>query len=512
MKRRRNTRSRRISPLRLIAVVAVTAVVVYAGARFFRSAYRDVTRTASDTWFAPYVDVTNTPTYHFEDPLENPAKSVVLSFVVAAPDDECSPSWGGYYGLNEAERSLDLDRRIARYRAREGTIVVSFGGAANNELAVACTDTNALRTAYAEVIDRYDLKVIDLDIEGAALTDAAANERRAKALAAVQQARRDAGSNLEVWLTLPVAPTGLTTEGVQLVDTTLAGGVDLAGVNAMTMNYGQSRTSTQSLHAANAAALDSTFRQLKGAFDRVGQVFSSKEVWNRIGATPMIGQNDVETDSFGVNDAERLRVLAEDRKLGRISMWSLNRDSQCGAQLDDVNVSTVCSGIDQKPRAFSFEFTVLQGQLATDAKPAQESTQSRAQENRDDPEASPYPIWRTEKIYEQGNKIVWHQNVYEAKWWNEGEPPDAPVENLWDTPWRYLGPVLETDTAATLITVPAGTYKAWDKLATYSAGDRVLFEGQAYEARRQNRDERPTFDPDIPQETPWIALDPLTLE
>ena len=40
--------------------------------------------------------------------------------------------------------------------------------------------------AYRAVVDRYDLRVIDLDIEGAALTDQAASERRAKAIAALQ--------------------------------------------------------------------------------------------------------------------------------------------------------------------------------------------------------------------------------------------------------------------------------------------------------------------------------------
>ena len=45
---------------------------------------------------------------------------VVLGFVVADPDDACTPSWGGAYTLDEAATGLDLDRRIARYRERGG--------------------------------------------------------------------------------------------------------------------------------------------------------------------------------------------------------------------------------------------------------------------------------------------------------------------------------------------------------------------------------------------------------
>ena len=58
---------------------------------------------------------------------------------------------------------------------------------------------------------------------------------------AAQERRRAAGDDLAVWLTLPVAPGGLTEEGTTLVQQMLEAGVDVAGVNVMTMNYGASR-------------------------------------------------------------------------------------------------------------------------------------------------------------------------------------------------------------------------------------------------------------------------------
>ncbi len=41
-----------------------------------------------------------------------------------------------------------------------------------------------------------------------------------------------------MWLTLPVSPNGLTADGLRVVDQMLSAGVDLAGVNGMTMDFG----------------------------------------------------------------------------------------------------------------------------------------------------------------------------------------------------------------------------------------------------------------------------------
>ena len=59
------------------------------------------------------------------------------------------------------------------------------------------------------MIDRYDARTVDFDIEGAALADVAANTRRALAIAQLARAAADDGHPLRVWLTLPVSPAGL---------------------------------------------------------------------------------------------------------------------------------------------------------------------------------------------------------------------------------------------------------------------------------------------------------------
>lgn len=61
--------------------------------------------------------------------------------------------------------------------------MVSYGGRDNSELAVGCTEPDKLMEAYMAPIDRYHASAIDLDLEGQTLADAAADARRATAIA-----------------------------------------------------------------------------------------------------------------------------------------------------------------------------------------------------------------------------------------------------------------------------------------------------------------------------------------
>src|SRR6185437_10062741 len=78
----------------LIALIVVSAGTTVA----FRSSSHAVIDAPSST-FAPYVDVTATPPFAFEDPAVSPAADLVLGFVVSAHGDACQPSWGGAYSL-----------------------------------------------------------------------------------------------------------------------------------------------------------------------------------------------------------------------------------------------------------------------------------------------------------------------------------------------------------------------------------------------------------------------------
>jgi len=460
-------------------------------------------------WFAAYVDVTATPTFSFEQLGGSTNRDAVLSFIVAAPASPCTPSWGATYTLDQANSALDLDRRIARLQQQGGSIAVSFGGLRNSELAVSCTDTTQLESAYASVVSRYSINTIDLDLEQTGLTDNAAGNRRAEALAKLQETRRAQGKPLAIWVTLPATPQGLSEDGTNAVSLLLSKGVDLAGVNVMTMDYGSSLENGQSMLAGSENALTETERQLAILYQRTGIHLNAATVWAKLGATPMIGQNDTADEIFSLDDAKGLNQFARSHGMGRMSMWSANRDIACGSNYVNTKIaSDSCSGVVQSKQQFadllssSFDGSIsLSANLVTTADPTP-SAASLA----DDPATSPYQIWSATGAYLEDTKVVWHHNVYQAKWWTQGDTPDNPVLQSWQTPWDLIGPVLPGEKPLQQPTLPAGTYPDWSGTTAYNAGQRVLFSNVPYQAKWWNQGQSPAAASSNPDSSPWVPL------
>lgn len=508
---------RRLSLIRVGVVLLAIAVVAFAslqGWRWFQDAR---VKVSGQPWFAGYVDVTATPSYAFEEPVTEAGTNAVLSFIVADPDDPCEPSWGGFHTPDEAEAELDLDRRIARLRQLGGTPVISFGGQANTELAVSCTDAPDLYRAYWSVVDRYESDVIDLDIEGQAMADHESAERRAEALSRLQESE-----GTEVWVTLPVAPHGLPEDAVKQIRILLDGGVDLAGVNLMTMDYGESKPADASMAEASIDALEATHAQLDTLYRDRDDRRTSAQLWRLMGATPMLGQNDVAGEVFSLEDATRLAAFAQEMELGRLSLWSLNRDRTCSSNWPDVTqVSDSCSGVNQEKGAFAMTLgdgfdgapELARSSPSTSSPTAASRTVGAAgtDEASDDPDASPYQVWNAEQAYQNDERVVWKRNVYVAKWWTAGDLPNDPTVADDASPWRLVGPVLPGESPEPVPTLPAGTFPKWRPAAVYVAGDRVQLGGAGYEATWWNQGVSPDAPSTRDTPSPWVRLDATDL-
>ncbi len=480
---------KRLSPWRVligIGVVLVLAASAWAVPVVLHESALASPEEPAPVWFGGYLDATVDSAERSPALVAGDSENIVLAFVVAAAPDRCVPSWGAAYSLDEAATALDLDRRIARLRAQGSDIAVSFGGAINTELAGACLTVDELTAAYGEVIDRYGVSVLDLDIEADDLADREAGLRRAQAVARLQ---RD-NPALQVWLTLPVATDGLTADGLAVVRQMQTADVELAGVNAMTMNYG-TLPDDASMAEAAIDALTAAHDQLGAQNARLG---IRRDVWQMLGATPMIGQNDIAGEVFTLADAARLNAFATEKGLSRLSMWSLNRDRTCGENYPNTAiVSTQCSGVDQGDDTFAA--VLSQG---FDGRPdptptARPSATVAPTASPDDPATSPYPIWSPDATYSAGVKVVWHRNVYVAKWWTEGVPePDDPTLAPNETAWSLIGPVLPGDPPYALPTLPPGTYPDWSATEIYRAGARVLVDGVPFEAKWWTQGEDPS--------------------
>jgi chitinase len=229
----------------------------------------------------------------------------------------------------------------------------------------------------------------------------------------------------------------------------------------------------------------------------------SAQIWQRLGATVMIGQNSIRGENFTVADAQGLVRFAAANDLGRISMWSLNRDSQCGSSFPETGMlSNTCSGTAQSAMQFARIFGQMQGtssvtSSAGNVAPAVANT---------NPADAPYPIWSATRDYPLAYKVVDDGQVYQAKWYNSGNDPQAQVQYSWQTPWELLGPVLPGDHAPTLGKLARGTYPAWSVSARYHAGAEVLYQGLPYRPKWDNQGVSPQTEISDPSGSPWQAL------
>ena len=290
--------------------------------------------------FAPYIDMLLWPTPSLSARFSpDGARFFSAGFIVAGSG--CQATWGRHHPMSEGFLIDD----IAALRRLGGDVIVSFGGAAGTELAAACSTDAALEAEYRSVIDTYGVTRLDFDIEGSALSNTAAIDRRARVIAAIQAGAREAQRPLTVQFTLPVLPSGLTSDGVALVQRAKTLGVDIGVVNIMAMDYGRSYDPYQmGAHAVNA--MNATLNQLRPIFS--GK--SDADLRAMIGVTPMIGLNDVSPEVFTREDAAFLIEAAQTAGAGFLSFWSAPRDQPCARR---QVVSPTCSGIEQSAGDFS---------------------------------------------------------------------------------------------------------------------------------------------------------------
>jgi len=283
---------------------------------------------------APYVDMGAFPTPSLSAMSKaSGVKSYTLAFITAAG---CKASW---FNAFDPRQKFQLPE-IQKIRAAGGDVKISFGGAVGIDLAQACTSVSALAGEYTAVIKAYSLKYIDMDIEGAAVADPASVKRRSQALAMVQKA-----TGVKVSLTLPVLPSGLTADGVNVVKAAKAAGVNVDLVNVMAMDYGSGQKGDYGALAKQAA--QNTFKQVHSIYPAKG--------FGVVGVTPMIGQHD-DGHIFSLAAAKGLVGFASGQHLGMLSFWETTRDANaCHGALFK------CTNVKQKPFDFSRIFAGFKG-------------------------------------------------------------------------------------------------------------------------------------------------------
>eukprot|EP01132_Coremiostelium_polycephalum_P005818 gene5818-7239_t len=205
-------------------------------------------------------------------------------------------------------------------KAANKKVVVSFGGASNAEISTQFT-VDQLVDTYTQVISLYNAFGLDFDLENG-LYDA---DKIVQALTKL----KTTNPNIQLSLTLPTMPTGLTDTGMGLVNKFAPLKVT---VNGMAMDYYQQ--STQMGKDAVSAAT-SIHQQLKQVYTDL----SDAQVYQKVGVTPMIGLND-DLTNFKVSDATIVGDYVRIQNLNFVAFWDLNRDNPSSYSYVDLTSSS----------------------------------------------------------------------------------------------------------------------------------------------------------------------------
>jgi len=290
---------------------------------------------SATTEYAPYFYTWGwgSSSYAFSSLAEMKAKggpaAVTLAFVLSS---------GGCNTTTDIQAHRD---DIQAFIAAGGHVKASFGGATGTYLESACASAAALATALGKFVDDTGITDLDFDLEqGARSSTAALNGMRATSLKQLQDAK-----HVRVAFTLPVSPTGLAQDSLDILQAAVTAGVQIAFVNGMTMDYGDGTD----LGTTPILSIDSLATQLRGLLPNLGL----DQAYRLVGATAMIGKND-DNETLSLANATTLVAYARQRQLGLVSFWAIQRDQPCAPS----STVDLCSHVNTAVFQFS---TIFEG-------------------------------------------------------------------------------------------------------------------------------------------------------
>jgi len=297
--------------------------------------------------YAPYFETWTTDTIT-RTAQDSGARYFTLAFLETLSKSSCTLAWNGAKTQTIASGRYLSD--IASLRALGGDVFPSFGGwsadQGGTEIADSCKDVDAIAAAYENLITTYDVKRLDMDVEGRSLTRTDGIDRRNKALAIVEDWAAAQGRTLQVSYTLPTSASGLESTGVAILQNAIANGTRVDVVNIMTFDY-YDKVTTDMGAAAISAAQD-LHAQLASLYPSK----TSAQLWAMEGNTILPGIDDYpkKTEVTYLADAQRLLGFAQANGINTLSIWAIQRDN---GGCPGVTDSNSCSGIVQNTWDFS---------------------------------------------------------------------------------------------------------------------------------------------------------------
>jgi GH18 family chitinase len=284
--------------------------------------------------YAPYFETWTTDSLS-TTAQQSGARFFTLAFLETLSKTSCTLAWNGSKATLLAGNRYADD--ITSLRALGGDVIPSFGGwsadQGGTELADSCKNVGTIAAAYEDVITRYGVTRLDMDVEGRSLSRTGGIDRRNKALKLVEDWAAAQKRPFQVSYTLPTSATGLEPSGAAVLQNAVANGTRVDVVNIMAFDYFD-RTTTD-MGAAAVDAANATAAQL-----------ASIGLDARIGITLMPGLDDYpkKTEKTTLADAQRVLGYAQANGVDTLSIWAIQRDN---GGCPGVTGSNACSGIVQ---------------------------------------------------------------------------------------------------------------------------------------------------------------------
>jgi hypothetical protein len=389
---------------RAVRVISCTSAIVLAGG-LSAGLMAAQPAAAAINWpahvFAPYVDTGLSNTTLTTVAADYGTEFFTLAFVDGGGCQWSLPNQSGWQS------------QISALQAEGGDVSISFGGYTvdtdGDDLGAQCSSAGAMAAQVESVVTTLNVTHLDFDIESSEETNSADLMLTAQALAQVRSWASANGTPLSISYTIPVLPTGLTQDGLNVLDAAVDNGFTPNVVNIMTMDYGSSGTEMGS--AANQA-LDATVSQLESVFG-----ISSSQAYGMLGNTPMIGQNDTSGEIFTLADAATVESYAAQQGIAMLSMWSEGRDN--GGCPGQTSASSTCSGISQSSGAFTTAFQAFTSGGGGGGSPPPP------------PPPPPPPggcqtVWSSSGTYTSGDEVSYNGDNWTANQWNYDEVPGGP--------------------------------------------------------------------------------------
>jgi hypothetical protein len=355
--------------------------------------------------FAPYVDTGESNTTLTTVASDYGTKYFTLAFV-----DGAGCSWS-------LPNESSWESQISSLQSEGGDVSISFGGYTvdtdDDDLGATCSSASAMAAQVESVVTTLGVTHLDFDIESNEMDNSADLSLTAEALALV----RDWDSSLVINYTIPVLPTGLTSEGIDILDAAADAGFTPNVVNIMAMDYGTSGTE---MGTAADEAIAATASQLESVFG-----VSSSAAYGMLGVTPMIGQNDTSGEIFSLADASTVESYAASEGLAWTSFWSEGRDNDgCPGT---TTAESTCSGVTQTDGEYT---TIFQAFTS--------GSSSSGGGGGSSPSPSPSPAgscdaaWNDATAYVSGDEVSYNGDNWTANQWNYDEVPGG-ASGAWDS-------------------------------------------------------------------------------